>query len=266
MASSVSYPRWPWRFWEASASVLMLLWLHPKRQVKKVLQQPWDSCCSVDCLFYPGGSCTPGSSKAIKCLWAFAPQLFWICLSPGKVEILAFTFFRETGKNEGYRGWRSILLFWRLQKHEIASQLHGSTSIYVTCWFDHISWKISRLTAIPIILHTPGTVGPSFDLLMFSYVEDILQPVPWCCLWKSGMGLNCFLWDPSLLIRTLVALIRTGCKHGWLKDHFVNGLSKMNSHHSRKPSWFAKGSQHTKSEGHWWSLLYLHYFGNTSCL
>lgn len=227
MASSVSHPRRPWRFWETSCSVLMLPWLHPSEggcQVKKALQQPWDSCCSVDCLFYPGGSFTPRSSKAIKCLWAFAPQLFWICLSPGKVEIPAYTFFRETGKNErikGYRGWRSILLFWRLQKHEIALQpafmLLGDLTIFLGNMLENC---YTYYTA-----HS-WYCRPKFSLLALSYVENVLQPVPSCCLSKSGTALNCFLWIPSLLIRTLVALIRTGCKHGWLKYHFVNSLCK----------------------------------------
>lgn len=70
----------------------------------------------------------PRLTKAMKCLRAFVPEPFWICLSSGKVEIPTFAFFRETGKNElikGYRGWRSILLFCRLQKHKIALCLHG---------------------------------------------------------------------------------------------------------------------------------------------
>lgn len=132
--------RWLWRFWGAACSVLMPLWLWPSEggcQVKKVLELPWDFCCAADRLFYAGCSFTPRSLKAMTCLWAFAPQPFWICLSPGKVQIPTFACFRETGKNEfvkGYGeggGWRSILLFCRLQKHKITLQLHRSTSIFV---------------------------------------------------------------------------------------------------------------------------------------
>lgn len=75
------------------------------------------------------------------------------------------------------------MLFCRLQKHEMALQLRRSTSIYVdmACYLlicIWMSWKISQLIVIPIISHTPGTVGLSFDLLVLSHVEDTPHPVP----------------------------------------------------------------------------------------
>jgi len=47
-----------------------------------------------------------------------------------------------------------------------------------SCLFARISWEISQLTALPIISHTAGTVGLSFDPLMLSHAEGTTHPVP----------------------------------------------------------------------------------------
>lgn len=127
MTSSASCSqRWLLKFWGAAASgALSLRGRMPSdKGVRTALG--FLLCCRP--LVLSRWFIYPRSSKAIKSLWAFALQPFCICLSPGKVEISTFAFFRETGKNElikGYRAWRSILLFCRLQKHKITLHLCG---------------------------------------------------------------------------------------------------------------------------------------------
>lgn len=73
--------------------------------MKKVLEQPWGSCCAADCLFYPGDSFSPRYSKAMMPL-VFALQPLRICLFSEKAEIPMFSFFRKTGKSEIIKAYR----------------------------------------------------------------------------------------------------------------------------------------------------------------
>lgn len=170
------------------------------------------------------------------------------CLLQGDCELI-----------KGYSGWRSILLFCRLQKHKIALQLHRSTSIYVdmacylliclyflenqpvNCYTYCIpqSWDCRLKFWSPGVLLCGGHSTPCSSVL----------PVK---IWHGFelLSMRSFPVDPNGFENRLQAWLAQGSLCWWSGQ-------KMNSCDSRRPSWLAKGSRQTRSEGHWWSLQYL---------
>lgn len=142
--------------------MLKLLCLCPSRGGCQ-MEQPWDSCCAAECLFYPGGSFSPRYSKAMMPL-ACALQPLWTCLLSGKAEIPMFSFFRKTGKNEIIKAYRVCCSSAGYRRPKITLQawqhLCGRASFLV-----HLALflgKISQLVATPIISPTPRTASLRF--------------------------------------------------------------------------------------------------------